>query len=177
MSVTGHWRRSALGASGVALLLPLALAVGVGLTAALGGQTSLRALGQVFAGPAVPHGLSAPELGEARAVPSVPPRRPEPAAMVAGPSSPPSPVGPAPAGPGPTAPQPSRPDPASPSELQPSESPAAPDPVAQPEPGPAPPGSVVHETGQAVTDVVAELPAPAGTAGADAMQTVVDLIP
>src|SRR4051794_10279520 len=80
MGVIGHWRRSALGAGGVALLLPLGLALGLALTTALGGRDGLHALAQVFSGPSSP-GRGAPDeqpgLEAARAVPSIPlPPRP-----------------------------------------------------------------------------------------------------
>src|ERR687889_2537353 len=81
MGVIRHWRWSALGASGVALLLPVGLAVGVALTTALGGGRTVRALGQVFAGPASPPQLQARGLDSARDVPSVPIRRPSRAAI------------------------------------------------------------------------------------------------
>ena len=170
MSVIGHWRRSALGAGGVALLLPLGLTLGVALTAALGGESTLRALGQVFAGPSAPARERAPGLESARDVPSVPVRRPSPVAPVSPgaavtepdttPAEPEPDPGPAPADPDP---QPADPDP-----------PVAGVPPATEDTPPAepPPGSALHETGQAVADIVAEVPVAGG-----AMQTVVDLIP
>jgi hypothetical protein len=83
MGVIRHWRNSVLGASGVALLLPVGLAIGVGATAALGGGTTLRALGQVFAGPAVPPRHVASGLDSTRDVPSVPASRSAAAAVAA----------------------------------------------------------------------------------------------
>src|SRR4051794_4127399 len=77
MSVVGHWRRSVLGAGGVALLLPLGLALGVALTAAVGGSDRLRALGQVFAGPRVAGaGAAVSDIEKtSKQVPEVPARR------------------------------------------------------------------------------------------------------
>src|SRR4051812_721072 len=76
MSVVGEWRRSVLGAGGVALLLPLGLALGVALTTAFGGGNTLRALGQVFAGPSASAGAGADNgLESTREVPDVPVRR------------------------------------------------------------------------------------------------------
>src|SRR3954447_14096314 len=77
MTVVGHWRRSMLGAGGVALLLPLGLVLGVALTTALGGSQTLRALGQVFAGPrAAGAGAAVSDIEKtSRQVPQVPARR------------------------------------------------------------------------------------------------------
>src|SRR4051794_10279562 len=76
MSVVGQWRRSVLGAGGVALLLPLGLALGVALTTAFGGGDTLRALGQVFAGPSAPVGGVADTAADPpKRVPQVPVRR------------------------------------------------------------------------------------------------------
>jgi hypothetical protein len=72
VGVIGDWRRSVLGASGVALLLPLGLALGVAVTTAFGGAGTLRALGQVFAGPSAPTAAGAPGLESARGVPTIP---------------------------------------------------------------------------------------------------------
>jgi len=75
MSVVGQWRRSMLGAGGVALLLPLGLALGVALTTAFGGGNTLRALGQVFAGPSSPVGRRDDNgLESTKQVPDVPVR-------------------------------------------------------------------------------------------------------
>src|SRR4051812_23864564 len=51
--VVRTWLRQALGASGVALLVPAAVAAALVLTAALGGG-GFGALGQVVSGPTVP---------------------------------------------------------------------------------------------------------------------------
>lgn len=187
MGVIGHWRRSALGAGGVALLLPLGLAIGVALTAAMGGSTRLRALGQVFAGPTVPSRAEPTGLASVHDVPSVPvlrrpaTRRPSAAAAPAS--------GSAPSAGGNAA----RPAPSTGAAGEPT-APSGGGGQGSPEPsggtpsggsgsgggstGGAPPsGSPVKQTGQAVADAAAGLPAPAGQIAADAMQTVVDLIP
>jgi hypothetical protein len=76
MSVVGHWRRSMLGAGGVALLLPLGLVLGVALTTALGGTDTLRALGQVFAGPRAANAGAATDIEKtSKQVPEVPARK------------------------------------------------------------------------------------------------------
>jgi len=181
MGLIGDWRRSILGAGGVALLLPLGLTLGVALTAALGGETTLRALGQVIAGPASVTGSAGEGLESAARLPSVPVRARASRAGVMGGGSGSPPVvsdgdaAPGPAGgpgdPGPTGPSsgpaPSGPpEPPSPSPAEPSQSPAA-------EPGPAP-GSAVAETADEATGL---LPAPLGDAAGSAVDTVVDLIP
>lgn len=176
MGLIGHWRRSVLGAGGVALLLPLGLVLGVALTTALGGEATLRALGQVFAGPAAPSRQDGAGLESARSVPPVPVRQrvssrtPAPAPASSAPGRSPVPSAPAdgsdPGTPGgPSAP------------TEPSE-PAQP-PAARPDPGsdPAPePGSALNDAAQGVADVVGGVPV-AGEISDDAMQTVVDLIP
>lgn len=186
MGVIGHWRRSVLGAGGVALLLPLGLALGVALTTAIGGGQTLRALGQVFAGPSAPTargGPSEPGLESANDVPSVPVRKASPSAPTSstpgaparGPGTsdmkPGGPSGPAPAptpGPDPG----SDPDPTTPTPPSPD-----PTPPASPTPPAASGGSAANEAGQAVADAVESLPAPVGAVGGNAAQTVVDLIP
>src|SRR5688572_28850351 len=75
MTVVGHWRRSVLGAGGVALLLPLGLVLGVALTTALGGTDTLRALGQVFVGPRAAAGAATDIEKTSRQVPEVPARK------------------------------------------------------------------------------------------------------
>src|SRR5262249_7336516 len=75
MGVLGHWRRSALGAGGVALLLPVGLAIGVALTTAFGGSSGLHSLAQVFSGPSMPAAggrSAAPGLESVRDVPAIP---------------------------------------------------------------------------------------------------------
>ena len=180
MSVIGHLRRSALGAGGVALLLPLGLALGVGLTAALGGEARLRALGQVVAGPNAPDRARAPGLESTRAVPSVPVRtRPAP---TTGPSNRPmtpvqQPSGggepAAPSDPG-TTPEPGTPSPPSgPTPTEPATpEPSQPQPPAEPDPG----GSPLNDAAQDTADAVGQVPV-VGEITDDAMQTVVDLIP
>jgi hypothetical protein len=184
MGVIGHWRRSVLGASGVALLLPLGLAIGVALTAAFGGGGTLRALGQVFAGPSAPQargGEAAPlGLESARAVPPIPVRHTAAAPVAqptaAGGSSGGSPQqgsshqgGTGTAGGGSRPATPTRPTRPSGGGHQPAPHPSP------PPPSPAP-GSPAHQAGQAAADAATSLPA-AGTAAGGAAQTVVDLIP
>lgn len=180
MSVIGHWRRSALGAGGVALLLPLGLALGVALTAALGGEDRLRALGQVVAGPDAPARAEAPGLESARDVPSVPVRRRSAGAVrrpdaAGGSAAQPGTGGAQPAAPDPSppAPEPAAPQPAAPVE------PAAPEPAApaQPQPAPEEPGGTpLRETAEDVASTAGQVPV-VGPATGDAMQTVVELIP
>ncbi|MEJ7785105.1 MAG: hypothetical protein WKF96_09905 [Solirubrobacteraceae bacterium] len=179
MGLIGDWRRSILGAGGVALLLPLGLTLGVALTAALGGETTLRALGQVIAGPGSVTGPAGEGLESAARLPAVPVRARESrdGVMGGGSGAPtvvsdgdaaPGPAGgpgaPAPTGPS-SGPTPSGPSP-SPSPAEPSQSPAA-------EPGPAP-GSAAAETADEATGL---LPAPLDDAAGSAVDTVVDLIP
>ena len=182
MGVTGHWRRSALGAGGVALLLPLGLALGVALTTAFGGRDGLHALAQVFSGPSTPAsaGLSAaPGLESARDVPPIPlPHRRS--------ATPAAPAQRSPAGASAPAREPQR----TPSQNstgggtkpshggsgggKPPSSSSSPPPQQQPSP---PQHSAVHDTGQQAADQVKALPAPAGPAAGSAAQTVVDLSP
>ena len=181
MGLIGDWRRSILGAGGVALLLPLGLTLGVALTAALGGETTLRALGQVIAGPGSVTGPAGEGLESAARLPAVPVRARASRAGVMGRGSgsqtavsdddaAPGPAG-GPGDPAPTGPS-SEPAPSGPAEPSPpSPSPAEPSPAA--EPGPAP-GSAVAETADEATGL---LPAPLDGAAGSAVDTVVDLIP
>lgn len=178
----GHWRRSVLGAGGVALLLPLGLTLGVLGTTALGGHATLRALRQVLSGPAAPAaqgGPAAPGLESVARVPQLPvvsPRRPAAArhhtSVVRVPAT--SPSHPAPAPPAPRAPQ--RPSGRAPT-LRPASAGASAGSGGQPPPAAAPPKSAAHDTGQQVADATKGLPSPAGAEAGDAAQTVVDLIP
>jgi hypothetical protein len=176
MSVIGHWRRSALGAGGVALLLPLGLALGVALTAALGGEARLRALGQVVAGPDAPARVAEPGLEASRNVPSVPVRRR--ATQPVGLQNPADSRVLQPT----TGGEPTQPDTRTPSSPDPVTQPDQPSQPTQPEqpgtdPEPQQPqGSALNETAQGVADTVAGVPV-VGDATDDAMQTVVDLIP
>jgi hypothetical protein len=164
----GHWRRSVLGAGGVAMLLPLGLAVGVLLTTAVGGGGTLRTLGQIFAGPSAPDAQGGLGLESAIRVPAIPLARPgrrsaaargaASAAPTAGPvrrsaASPALPHTSSPAPPGAGSPGSSSPPPS------------------------APPKSAAHAAGQQVADTAKQLPAPTGSPVGDAVQTVVDLIP
>jgi hypothetical protein len=175
MGLIGHWRRSVLGAGGVALLLPLGLALGVALTTALGGQTTLRALGQVFAGPSASPGRPGhgPGLEQPRSVPAVPVRPRRAPASAAIPAS--SPVTPAP-GSTSTPGTPSTPSTPGSSDNPAGQVPAKPS-VAPADTNGEPAASPLHDTAQDTVDAVPELPAPVGSAADDAMQTVVDLIP
>lgn len=183
MDVTRDWRRSALGAGGVALLLPLGLAIGVALTAAFGGTATLHALGQVFAGPSTPGasgGAAGPGLESARDVPSVPVRvrrtgaqqgASGPGGSNTSPGSPPSRTG-----------QPQTDRSSAPGGSH-STTPPATDPAGggRPRPPstppPAPESSVLHQVGEQAVGIAKGLPGPVGGAAGDAAQTVVDLIP
>lgn len=168
-----------LGAGGVALVLPFALALGIAGTAALGGSQALGGLSQVFAGPAAPEaadGATAPPgLESARAVPAIPVRPSRvPARARGGPTAQQHSTTPA----GPHRPTtahrpsvPAAPGPA-PSAPPPDSSPGAP-----PAHPPTAPPTAVHAAGQTVADDAKALPAPVGGPAGDAAQTVVDLIP
>lgn len=184
MGVIGHWRRSALGAGGVALLLPVGLALGLLLTTALGGHNALHALGQAFSGPTEPgvHGrVDAPGLESAREVPAIPLPHPRhrrgivrvPAAASA-PTASPAPRTPAARTPSTGAPtRPShKPAPSAGTVTTPQ-----PQPAPTPQPPQPPQHSAVHNAAQHVADTAGTLPAPVGPAAASAVQTVVDLIP
>lgn len=187
MDSGGHWRRTALGAGGVALLLPFALAIGVAATTALGGDQALSALSQVFAGPAAPgrtEAAPAPGLESARAVPDVPVRRHTRrrahggGARRARTASPVRPVTGA-TGPARRPRRTRRPgrtfSPTTTSTASPAPGPTT---TSQPPPpAPPPPPSPLHAAGQQVADAAKSLPAPVGGPVGDAAQTVVDLLP
>lgn len=178
MGLIGHWRSSVLGAGGVALLLPLGLVLGVALTTALGGETTLRALGQVFAGPAAPSRQDGAGLEAADSVPSVPVRKRTSAPASSAPGGSPVPSAPVDGGDSGTPGGPSAPSgPSEPSEpFEPGQPPSAqPDPDPGSDPGPAP-GSALNDVAQGAADAVSGVPI-AGEVSDDAMQTVVDLIP
>jgi len=179
MGLIGHWRRSVLGAGGVALLLPLGLTLGVALTTALGGGTTLRALGQVIAGPAQVTGPAGEGLESAGSLPAVPVRtRVSRASGPAGGGTATTPVPVVDAAPGPTA-GPEGPGPSGPSGPGPAE-PASPTAPSSPPtgPGPAPaPNSAVSDAADETAGATDLLPAPAGDAAGNAVDTVVDLIP
>lgn len=181
MGVTGHWRRSALGAGGVALLLPLGIALGVVLTTAFGGTATLRALGQVFAGPSAPGGAAAPGLESARDVPSVPVRA-RPTGAQQGASSPGGPSTTPGSSPSTGTGHPQSGPPSTPGGSNPTTPPTTPStppagggdstpPTTPPEP------SAVHQAGEQAVGVAHSVPDPVGGVAGDAMQTVVDLIP
>jgi len=173
----------ALGAGGVALLLPIGLALGVALTTAFGGSDGLHALAQVFSGPSTPATggqPSAPGLESAREVPAIPlPHRARHLSPVTTPAAgrgAPSARVPASSVPVSTG-RPIR-QPSTGSGGTPTGGGSHPAPAPQPSPQPAPPQhSAVHNTGQQAADTVKTLPAPAGPVAGSAVQTVVDLIP
>ena len=186
MGVIGHWRRSVLGAGGVAMLLPLGLAIGLALTTTFGGRDGLRALAQVFSGPTAPgaHGQAeAPGLESAKDVPAIPlpPRRHQVQAAspaIRGTTAPAS-GGTTPAT-KPTHSGTSRPT------TTPVHHPTGggatgggtPSTPAPPPSSPPPPQhSALHNTGQNVADQTKQLPPPVGPVAGNAVQTVVDLIP
>jgi hypothetical protein len=180
VGVIGHWRRSVLGAGGVALLLPLGLTLGVLLTTALGGQATLRALRQVLSGPAAPaaHGaLAAPGLESVARVPQLPvsARRPATARRRTGATGVPAPSSSHHATPPPAPRAPQRPSGRAPTR-RPASAGISADSGGGPPPA-APPKSAAHDTGQQVADTAKGLPSPAGPQAGDAAQTVVDLIP
>lgn len=175
MGVIGHWRRSALGAGGVALLLPLGIALGVALTTAFGGTATLRALGQVFAGPSAPGGAAAPGLESARDVPSVPVRAHR--TGVSNPVGRGTTPGSSPSTGHPQSSSPSTPGGSNPT-TPPTTSSTPPAGGVDPTPPTTPPGpSVVHQAGEQAVGVAHSVPDPVGGVAGDAMQTVVDLIP
>lgn len=169
MGLIGHWRRSVLGAGGVALLLPLGLTLGIALTTALGGGTTLRALGQVFAGPGAVTGPAGEGLEAAARLPAVPVRAR--VSRAGAPAAFPTQIPTSDGAPGPAA-DPGGPAPAGPDRDSVPPSPSGPPQPSQPTPSPAPgpgPASGPGSPGGA-TDL---LPAPVG----DAVDTVVDLLP
>ena len=183
MGVIANLRRSALGASGVALLLPVGLALGVALTTALGGSYQLHALLQVFNGPSVPNAQgrpTAPGLEAAAKVPDIPPiPRPHRASGDI-PSN--SSTERSPSARNPPAREPARRPAARP------QAPAAPPSSPQREPGdsggsttpapaPQPQHTPVHDAGQNAADAAKQLPGPVGATAGGAVQTVVDLLP
>jgi hypothetical protein len=178
VGVIGHWRRSVLGAGGVALLLPLGLTLGVLLTTALGGHATLRALRQVLSGPAAPAaqgGLAAPGLESVARVPQLPVSARRPVAArhrTSVPATSPSHhAAPAPAPRGPQRASGRAPIP------RPTRAGASAGSGGGPPPSAGPPKSAAHDTGQQVADTAKGLPSPAGPEAGDAAQTVVDLIP
>lgn len=183
MGLIGHWRRSVLGAGGVALLLPLGLILGVALTTALGGGPTLRALGQVLAGPSEVTSPAGEGLEAAARLPAVPVRaRPSrsiaPAggggSLAPGPAGAPAP-GPSsgPGDPAPGTPSPGPGEPPGPSAPGPS---APPPPSASPGPAPAQPDPAGEAAGD-VAEATGLVPGPAGDAAGSAVTTVVDLLP
>ena len=180
----GDLRRTVLGASGVALLLPIALVLALAGTAALGGGAGFRALSQVLAGPPAPGGSDSSRplgLESARTVPPVPPRaapqaQPTRRSAPAGSTAPrPHPAHRTPSGDNSSRrPTPSRRPAGTPtaSGTTPAAPPASPPPTTPPA-GETP----VHAAAQGAADAVRQLPAPVGPPAGDAAQTVVDLLP
>ena len=168
------WIRQALRASGVAILVPAAIAAAIALSV-VGGGSGVGSLGQVLTGPAVPP-------AEAAAPPVARPRsdehaRTRPAAFAARAAparrAPASGVAPPPRRRHVTTlPKGTRPHPARPPSGQPAPPPPAPaSPSAPPPARPHP----VHDAGTQVAGAVRPLPV-AGPVAADAVQAVVDLV-
>jgi hypothetical protein len=171
--VVQSWIRQALRASGVAILVPVAVAAAIALSV-IGGGGSVGSLGQVLAGPAVPP-------AEASAPAAAQPRRDEPprtrrivAATLTAPVRRSPGRAPAPPRRRPVTTLPERPRP------HPVRPPAAPapsavaSPPAQHPPPPAQPHPI-NDTGTQVAETVRPLPV-AGPVAADAVQAVVDLL-
>ncbi len=183
MDAVGEWGRGIARAGGVALLLPLALALGVGLSGALGGRDRLRSLGQVLHGPSAPEASrsGSPDLAAAVRVPPLRVRATAPVRRSTGggqtntggsgggrrTQTPASSTGPGSGGGGSTAP--ATPPPSSGGGGGSSPAPA-------PAPNPAPQPNPVRQTGEQVVGVAQQLPAPVGPVAAQTVQTVVDLV-
>jgi len=186
VSLARAWRRALLGASGVGLLVPLALVAALTVTATIGGPTGLGALEQVFGGPAVPLASrpDAPQTadtrrGDPRDFPVVP--RARTAARTAGGGSPADRRS---SGSGGRADRSTggsrRRDPAAGRIETPGRDtvpPTAGQPPGTTPPGPQPPRprNPVRGLGTALADTIRRLPA-VGPPVADAVQTVVDLV-
>lgn len=177
MGVLGEWGRGVARAGSVALLVPVALALGVALTTALGGGDRLHALGQVVGGPSAPKGPAHGESDLAAAV-RVPPLR-----LAVGSGAPAIRRTPATTrrttpttGRTPTATRPRRPGTSTgPSRPAPSPAPA-PSGGASPPPSSPPPSNPVRDAGEQAVGVAQQLPAPVGPVAGDTVQTVVDLV-
>jgi len=171
--VVRSWIRQALRASGVAILVPAAIAVAIALSV-IGGGHNFSSLGEVLRGPAAPPAEAAappvhprgrtpelhvqlrgqtPQLQRHVAVS----RRPAPLRRSARKPSPERPT--------PHRPAPQQPSPAPPAPAQPS--PTLPPPAPEPHP--------IHDTATAVADTLRPLPL-AGPAAADAVEAVVSLV-
>lgn len=176
------WFSGALRAAGATVLVPLGLALGIAVTASVGG-VGLGGLGQVLGGPTVPDAGAAIAPGDERAegplLPAVPaPRAPERRAATASEPAPaqlrprrgaarPDPE------PAPRRRTPSRPRPPATS------TPPAPDPEPTQRPRPdrpqPEPESPLRQLGNDLAGTVRELPA-VGPPAADVVDTVVDLV-
>src|SRR5256885_3272276 len=109
MRLAKAWRRRGMWATAATLVVPGTLAVAVAMTLLSGGLRGLGAAGQVVTGPAVPEAsLTGAHLRSRSPVrlPTVPARRPAPAAVA--PAAPARPVAPAPTGGAPLAVAPPR---------------------------------------------------------------------
>jgi hypothetical protein len=173
--VVQSWIRQALRASGVAILVPVAVAAAIALSV-IGGGGDVGSLGQVLAGPAVPP-------AEAQAPAPAQPRRDErrrtpPTAVAAlatgNRRSPARTTAPRPRLPVTTLPEAQRPHPIRPPSAQhaPAPSSAGSAPVQQQPPSRPRP---IHDTGTQVAATVRPLPV-AGPVAADFVQAVVDLV-
>jgi hypothetical protein len=175
--VVRTWVRQALGAAGVAILVPAAVAVALALSAA-GGGSGLGSLGQVLKGPAAPpaEAAQAPARqihhaagrgGGARAVAvgavGSTPRAARPVRHRVTTVRPPA-----------RRPALGRPPVARPPAQKPPDA-APPSASAPPASAPAPAPRPVHDVGAQVADTVRPLPV-AGPVAADAVQAVVDLV-
>jgi hypothetical protein len=179
MGVRGEWGRGVARAGSVALLVPVALVLGVALTATLGGGDRLHALGQIVGGPDASEGRSSSGEPDLQAAVRVPPLRLASSTGTA--------VVRRTTGTGrrtaptrrrtPTATRPRRPA-TTPAPSQPTSSPAPSSSGggSSPPPSSPPPSNPVRDTGEQAVGVVQQLPAPVGPVAGDTVQTVVDLV-
>jgi hypothetical protein len=175
--VVQSWIRQALRASGVAILVPAAVAAAIALSV-IGGGGDVGSLGQVLAGPAVPPAEASAPAAAAQ------PRRDErprtaPAALAAHTApqrqSPVSTAAPHGARPVTTLPEGARPHPVRPPTASPVPAPStATSPPAQQQPPPAQ-SHPINDTGTQVAETVRPLPV-AGPVAADTVQAVVNLV-
>jgi hypothetical protein len=172
--VVRTWLGQALRASGVAILVPLAIVAAIALSV-VGGGGNARSLGQVLNGPAVPPAEAAqPPVAHTRRGLTFRGLSPQRHLTLRG-LSPQRHVtqrGLSPRRHAPVTTVPDRPGPSAP--------PASPAPPAAPAPSPSPPPAApaphpIHDTGTQVAETVRPLPV-AGPVAADAVQAVVDLV-
>jgi hypothetical protein len=166
--VVRSWIRQALRASGVAILVPAAIAAAVALSV-VGGGGSVGSLGQVIAGPAVPPAEAATRVATPRRDEHVRRRGKRGQSPQSAPAQP---------GPEPVATIPERRRaqrvPTRVPVTQPAPAPSSP-PSAPPSAPPAPQPHPIHDTGTQVAETVRPLPV-AGPVAADAVEAVVDLV-